>query len=549
MAIHTKCPGCQSQFELQDQLAGQQVQCQNCQTVFEAPAPSAAPVPQPPVKQETVGAVFDQFSNEQPAQDTFGSVYDQVAGQQQPQPQPPGHVAPPPQQPGYPSYPHEKKSGGKGLIIAGGLGCGFLLLCLAGVVAWSLLGRSSPEEKLEDKLDYMAENLAEEFKKEADSQVDRMTKKYGARKVTTVTIEMPGIPSSAGGGTAYIVKKIRASHGGSPDVVCKMSGADTYEVTLAPVDNVRSFSKKLKWATIKKVDSAKQTILASATYDSNSGAGVASTTRPPTTGVRNSPADMAAQVAQRREQERIRREKEAEEERKRKEELVMRERERVEERDKREKERALADANRTADREHRPRDGESIQDWLARCFERGSFLKSDLDTLKKMNVDEEQVEQVSALLVEALPTMRSPFDKQATAEALTVWRSTGSDRALVALLQQTKPVDAKWLIPSVGKLKTEAAAEAISQFIPEFFAADVATDTLIEMGPVAEAAVLRGKMDQKNDIRSRVYRILAEIGTRTSFDALAENKRLEKDANMRRQVRETLDAINSRHPE
>ena len=53
MAVEATCPGCKEFFRLPDNLAGKQVCCQRCQTLWTVPQPSAS-TEEPELAEEVV---------------------------------------------------------------------------------------------------------------------------------------------------------------------------------------------------------------------------------------------------------------------------------------------------------------------------------------------------------------------------------------------------------------------------------------------------------------------------------------------------------------
>ena len=132
MPIVTNCPTCQSRFQLPDNLAGQQVQCQNCTAVFVAPqVNAAAPGPSPlqpisPESDSSLTSVFDSVS----APTTGG-----YGGHQPSAPQPSyGH-----------SDPYSEEGSRMGLWIGLGVG-GFLAILALGGLTWFLLAGDDDTE-------------------------------------------------------------------------------------------------------------------------------------------------------------------------------------------------------------------------------------------------------------------------------------------------------------------------------------------------------------------------------------------------------------------
>ena len=126
MPITAQCPGCQSRFNLQDQLAGQQVQCQRCQTVFAAPLVSA--LPQQSLKPNDMG--FDHTGST--------SGLQQVETDKKGGPKKHSTV--------YTKVNNTKPTDNSPLIVGGIVSLIVLTIALVGVGIWFLVSSGSDDE-------------------------------------------------------------------------------------------------------------------------------------------------------------------------------------------------------------------------------------------------------------------------------------------------------------------------------------------------------------------------------------------------------------------
>lgn len=548
MSIHTNCPGCQSQFELQDELAGQQVQCQNCQTVFTAPQPTAqmptAPSPQAAPKPAAT-------------QDTFASVFDEVSSTSGP-----ADFSSAPE-PAYsnPSSRHQPKPAGskKGLVIGGVLGCGFLLLCAIGVGGWfayqTFAGGSS--SKSLDLPDDMPKEFKEHLEKVIEEQEKReqdMIDRHGADKIARIMVSLTQDPGTGSSPTRYLADVAKkALDNTRSSVICKQDGAGKYEVLVGPVDDLQQFADRLTWANVTKVDRRNRVITANATLPEDL---ASSTSRSPrrnnSEGTQRSTADIAADLAKQRqaitkaneasrkirEQERLAAKKQRELEMKANAQRQLAVRERIE------NQRAITDA----DMNHVPRPGESMIQWLQRSLEETPTSKGVFEQLAKMDVESIHLETVSNLLIE-YQRENGSSNLEGVLDAMFQWRTEATDQQILSLVGDPEyRLKGKPLMKALEKIGTEEAAEKLAVALTDHFSGDGSVSHLIRMGEKAETPVLKYRKNQNPDVRRRVYRVLSEIGTQESIELLKPNRSLEKDPQMKQLVRDALAEIQERHP-
>lgn len=522
MSINTACPQCQSQFLLQDELAGKQVQCQNCQAVFVAPEPNTP-------NQHNAGRTA---SPPQAQQDTFLSVFEQVSTPQGGQgfSNPDAQPAPP-----YGGHVKQSRGGGQGMLIGGVVVVAVVLLGLIGFgvsYAWSSFAGDP------DATDLVDSNSDDPIPLEQSDFAASMIQQYGENRVAILNVNVTHeINQSA---QTYLMRKAREPLGGAGSFEIRRAGGNNYQVCVAPVINFRSYAAQINWLTNKSVDQSTMTISGNARMTSGEL-------------VIDEREDVAAIAEQRRlDDERRRAEREEERERRRAED-ERKKQERLAEQKKRDEERAKEAAIRTADRKHQPRPGETTVQWLTRCLDESSFIYQEFETLSKMDVEEEIREEVSGLLVKHLKNNDVTLSNELKAlfRCMSKWRTDESDQVLVNMMNgdMSRHNKGEYLMPALAQIGTKKAADAMGTGLADTIYGDKTARALIGMGAVAEQAALDWREHEDSKVRFRVYHVLAEIGTRASIDPLKENRTQEKDFDMKRLIRDVLKAIEERHPE
>lgn len=516
MSIHTVCPQCQSQFVLQDELAGKQVQCQNCQAVFVAPAPNS-PTP----------AQIGHSAPTASQQDTFLSVFEQVSA-----PQSSHHHAQSVAASAPPYGGHVKKTNGNGMLIGGVVAVAVALLGLIGFgvsYAWNTLSQEAGTPDLADT------DRAE--RPERSASVERMIAQYGEENVVRLVVNVSHQPNQSP--QTFLLNKVKEPIRGAVGTHIHRLDGNNYEVYVGPVSNFHSYSAQLTWLDNKKTDQSNLTISGYAMM-------------PPDSIATDTAQRLAAAAEQRRRDNERRRAEREEEEARRRAEDERKHQERLAERQKREEERAREDAIRDADRKHQPRPGETTVQWLTRCLDESSFIYRTFESLSKMQVDEEIRAEISELLVKHYQTNTlNGSDLETIIKCFGKWRTDESDQLLINMMKSeiSRHTKGEHLLPALAQVGTAKAADAMGTGLADSTYGDKTARALISMGEVAEQATLNWRKHEKPEVRFRVYHVLAEIGTRASIDPLKENRTQEKDFDMKRLIRDVLEAIEERHPE
>lgn len=542
MPINTQCPGCQGQFQLPDQLAGQQVQCQSCQTVFAAPSPNtpvaASSAPSPPTKPTPPPA----------SQQGFTSVFDSVSAP--PTSAPSGGLNPPAPPTGtyaggYGS--HTKSSGGgKGLVVGGILGCAVIFIGLIGFSGWYIYSSfaSAVDEKWPD---------VESINEAAKESIGNIEEKYGKNSIVRIRVDLEGSTSYGPQASQYLSRMAtetirKTGTKGGYQAVVRGIGDNRFEVVAGPVDDVQNCADSISWGDVKKVDVSGRIIRVAAVLpDADKLAATTSIAN------RSTSKKTFEQIAAEQRANEIKRAAEAK----------IREAERAarahqadlnakaaaklaeQKRLQREEERIIRDA----DRKHIPRPGESTMEWVNREFDTDSSMGRFFESLGKMDVEKENRDAISQLLIEYLrDNGTSNFAE--LLDAMLKWRTPAVESEILSLVGDPQyRLQGKPLMRALEKLGTPEAAEKLAVAIPDFFSGDGSVNHLIRMGAAAEEAVLNYRKHDEAKVRSRVYRILAEIGTEKSLEPLEQNRRLEKNADMKAQAKQTIEKIRERHPE
>ena len=426
MPIVTNCPTCQSRFQLPDNLAGQQVQCQNCTAVFVAPqVNAAAPGPSPlqpisPESDSSFTSVFDSVS----APTTGG-----YGGHQPSAPQPSyGH-----------SDPYSEDSSRMGLWIGLGVG-GFLAILALGGLTWFLLAGDDDTE--------VADNSSPTSGEVSNSNNSLFS---SDRKTPD--------PSKADKSAKELLKKNKE---------------------LAEAEREL---EKLKKAEAAKRDAAR-----------------------------------------------------AEEKRQREEERRLRD----------EKWKKDA-ADRKADRAGIQREGETFEGWVTRSCQRTDYGSDKFFVvLERMDVVPEQLDFVSGALCDYVGE-NGPKNFEEVAAAMFKWRTPATDQAIMDCVGNRNfgSTARRTLMQSLSKIGTAEAAEKLAVALDGHY--HEAKPYLIQMGSVAEPAVLPYLEHENSFVRRATYEVLADIGTRASLKNLSSN--LKRESSSKKAVcQAAIDEIKTRHP-
>jgi hypothetical protein len=155
--------------------------------------------------------------------------------------------------------------------------------------------------------------------------------------------------------------------------------------------------------------------------------------------------------------------------------------------------------------------------------------RKSLDRLAKGPANDQQP-QVAKALAKLLGDPDNGVVKMSVV-ALGVWGTSDNVPALVKLFDEEDVFLKSDVMKTLAKLPSEQAAEAVAKQLP--FDRGNASRSLIEMGPVAEAAVIPFLEDRDEGVRKEACKILGEIGSAKSAAALEkfvqDARRGEKD--------------------
>lgn len=217
-------------------------------------------------------------------------------------------------------------------------------------------------------------------------------------------------------------------------------------------------------------------------------------------------------------------------------------------------ERRIADEKRAADKAirdadwaKRPRPGETELEWATRIMEADDAFAVPvvLAALVKMEVPEDSKLEVATILGKKFGNHRYPIDK--LLPAFKKWCPEEQfEPTLIQWLKADKfgrSVDP--IFTELAASKSEAALAAIAGTLESTFVSRKAIPILKSLGPVAEDAVLPGTDHADQQVRTRVYEVLAAIGTTKSVKILKGNIRKES-VFMKRKAEDCLRAIEAR---
>lgn len=192
-----------------------------------------------------------------------------------------------------------------------------------------------------------------------------------------------------------------------------------------------------------------------------------------------------------------------------------------------------------------PQERDPIQRALNGLRTNDIFSQSDAArSLEKTAVDaSRQAEVVRAL--QAVINNRQPLiPRKEAIMALAVWGTAADGAFLMDLLNDEDGGVKEEAIRALGRRKEAGAADALAGMLSDFFMRGHASQALKDIGPGAEAAVLKQLSSPDNGVRVEACKILKKIGTPASHprlialardedqgvanaarDALPENKR------------------------
>ncbi len=211
--------------------------------------------------------------------------------------------------------------------------------------------------------------------------------------------------------------------------------------------------------------------------------------------------------------------------------------------------RALERKNAQADREYRPREGESFEEWVQRWSQKNVYNSGKFFLkLESMDVQPDQLEMVSSTLCSYLKQHETAHFKEVSA-AMMKWRTPETDQAIMDCVgnENFGSIVRGSLMERLSEIGSAESAERLALALDQY--AYNARKHLISMGPIAEPAVVPYLDHENRSVRKEVYRILSEIGTRESIKPLERNIRLEESSIYKSYAQTALDTIQQRHPE
>lgn len=328
-----------------------------------------------------------------------------------------------------------------------------------------------------------------------DPDVEELALSFGLERVLNLEISgAEGDPDSVQFFLELELRKSGDSTRPSSMAGLKALGEGNYKLSVAPVDNPRVLIDRLDWAELVEFDETRNRAVVRATLPE----------KLPT----------QAEIDALREQER----KEGEEIRK-------------------------------ADRDNRPRPGESELDWALRAADSASHYTSEkpLKVLATMEIDEARREEVSRFLLARLDSQDWNFEH--ILRAAVHWKTEQTEEKILQLggefsIKSHRNRDV--VMETLVALGSEKSATALASGLADFFVGDKSVGYLIQMGPVAEKPVQEYLQHKDAKVRSRAYSVLAKIGTEDSLDPLSSNYRQERDSKMKDQAKFARDAIRTR---
>ena len=319
------------------------------------------------------------------------------------------------------------------------------------------------------------------------------------------------------------------------------TGSKKYQFFAGPVGDINYYADELEsqtdWAEVTKIDPNKRVVFVKASLPEVM----------PTRSDFQELKEIRQKIENeerkiRREEERVAREKEREEQ------AIARK----EESERREAERAAERAMTEADRAGKARPGETNADWISRSFaeKSPSYFDEFLDQLVATKVDPEILPMVSDNLVKTLKENKSSYQCEKIFDAMFAWQTDETDAAIMEIVADPMySSKVPELMEAMEKIGTEEAAEQLAIGLTHRSEAETAQKHLISMGKMVEPMVMPYMRHQDIAVRYRAYEILFHVGTPDSLPTLTENRKMEKNVEMRKNIKSVIDAINERYPE
>lgn len=193
----------------------------------------------------------------------------------------------------------------------------------------------------------------------------------------------------------------------------------------------------------------------------------------------------------------------------------------------------------------KPPEGDEFYAWVLRKLKGPhAEAKAALDELKLKDVDEAHRQQVADALAS---TLKQSTNIAEQLDAMVIWKNDATERAIIGLIGNAQHHRHSPLImAALVKMGTKESARALALGLTDNTYGDDASRSLIEMGSIAEEFVVKLADNRDDVVRTRVYDVLAAIGTEKSIPKLRGNITKEKDPFMKDRVKETIDKIKQR---
>jgi len=201
--------------------------------------------------------------------------------------------------------------------------------------------------------------------------------------------------------------------------------------------------------------------------------------------------------------------------------------------------------------DNNPQEGESEIDWAIRVLKKNEYdpglLEKITNRLALIPLEEARQDEVAEALIAGVGNSWVWHRRTQYIKAMDAWYNKKIAKQFCIMLANNNPVfDKKDMLSIMAQHPSEEVAKAAAGLIGDFFTHKEAVAALIEMGPIAEGAVLKYSTDQDNNKRSAAYEILAEIGTKKSVTKLKSNVTKERDAQMKQGLKDVVERLQTR---
>ncbi len=324
-----------------------------------------------------------------------------------------------------------------------------------------------------------------------DPDIDELGLQYGPETVAKIRVNSAKGPAD---NVRYYLEwqtALAEPSGMLAMIGTKGLGPGNFELSVAPVSDLQAFASRIGYGTVAMIEPKSRTI----TIDANLPAELP-----------NRPSDVELIEVRRRELDRLQNQ-------------------------------PLVD---------KPRPGEDFFVWAVRSLKshQPGPMKTALTELKKKDVDEVHRREVAETLIS---TLKGSLHIPEHLDAMTVWKTDGTDRAITGLIgnplhRQHSPA----IIAALAKIGSKEAARAVSAGFTDETYGEIAARSLIEMGSVGEEFVIKYLDHRDEYMRTRAYEVLSEIGTDKSLQKLRSCITKEKDPFLKGRVKEVIEKIKER---